>query len=103
MLVRALMAAQRLIHSHMPMLAECIQARQSATLWHFDQGLDSYAPCAVQVHAADDRLPYQGTADQAAGVVHVWRCGSWQDHAHGFAGRLGSLLLPGLWRRPVST
>ncbi len=71
--------------------------------WHFKHRLDSYAACALQVHAADDRLSNKGTADQAAGAVHVWWCGSWQDHAHGFAGPLSSLLLPGLYLLPTSS
>lgn len=63
MLMHALMAAQGLTCSHMQLLADCIQARHRATSWLFKYRLDSYAPCALQVYAADDRLSNQGTGD----------------------------------------
>lgn len=54
----------------------------------------------LQVHPLDDRGPHQGATDQAAGVVHAWGRGSGQDHAHGPAGPLCPLCLPGLYPPP---
>ena len=50
----------------------------------------------VQVHSHDDRGAHKGAGDQAAGVVHAWRGGGGQDHAHGSAGPLRPFCLSGL-------